>query len=341
MLIQSRRLLEAVRQEGGAGGAPAAPAAAPAAPPASPAAAPAEWLKPFGEHGKAFESFKEPAELATKWTELNTELTALKGKQTEDWRKLLGDDEAVQKDAARYTDPKAYAKAKLEAAAKIRSGELAKPLAKDAKPEEVKAWREANGIPADQKEYWANMPDGIVIGKDDQPFFDTYGAIFHKHNASPALAHEIAKTYYEQEAVIAKEDAKLDQADHQKAISALRNEMGPDYDTNKAIYDNWLESFGEGKDLFKDAILADGTRLRNSPAHMKVLMGIARQMNPAAHLLPAGGEGNMKNIDTEIADIKKLMGDPRSDYYKGPKSAAIQKRYKELITAREALGGRK
>src|SRR5688572_13304785 len=92
-------------------------------------AAPAEWLKPFGEHGKAFESFKEPAELATKWTELNTELTTLKGKAPPDWRaQIAGDDPEALKALGRFTDPKAFYKSFNEAQTKIRAGELAKPL---------------------------------------------------------------------------------------------------------------------------------------------------------------------------------------------------------------------
>jgi hypothetical protein len=336
-------LMEAAGDAGaGAGGAAAGAGAAGAA--AGAGAAPAEWLKPFGDGAKAFESFKEPTELVTKWTELNTELTTLKAKPaTYDWRaeaaKVDGKpDESIAKALGRYNDLPSVAKALVEAQKKISSGELAKPLAKDAKPEEVKAWREANGIPAEVKGYWEKLPDGIVIGKDDQPIFDAYGKIWHEHNVPPSAAHAMAKMYYENLAQAQAAERAVDEQDKQKAIVSLRNEMGPDYDTNTKILNHWLDGMPETlKGLFKDATLGDGTRLFNNTDALKFLMGEARKINPVAHLLPANGEGDMKSVEGELASIKKMMGVKNSDYWKGPKSAGIQKRYQELLMMADQL----
>lgn len=307
--------------------------------------APAEWLKPFGEHAKPFESFKEPADLAKAWTDRDTELTTLRAAKPQpfDWRReaaKAGDkeDENIAKALARYNDLPSAAKALVEAQNKIRSGELAKPLPANATDEQVKEWRTANSIPLEPKGYFEKLPDGLVIGKEDQPIFDKYAALWHKHNLPPAAAHEMTKAYYEDLANVKKQEADVDRADALKTITELRAKMGNDYDTNSRILDNWLEGFpGDLQARFRDATLGDGTRLLNDAAMVEILMTTARQLNPAAHLLPAGGEGNITNIETELANIKKMMGNYNSDYHKGPKSAGLQKRYKELITAQSQL----
>ena len=304
--------------------------------------APAEWLKPFGEHAKAFEGIKDPAELATKWGELNTEVTSLKGK-TFDWRKEVGgEDPEAQKLLARYTDPKAFFKAHTEAVGKIRSGELAKPLdMKTATPEQVKEWRTANGIPAEVKGYFENLPQGLVIGKTDQGAFDRYGKIWHDFNIPPAAAHAMAKAYYEDQEAVAKAERKLDDDARLKVTGELRTLWGKDYDANEAITSSWLDGLGkEGKAMFMDAILPNGERLWNNRAFREFVAKTARENNPIAHVIPGGGEGDMKSIETELTDIKKLMSDKNSKYWKGPESAKLQARYRDLISAQSAVKSR-
>jgi hypothetical protein len=327
------RFLEAVRQDlGGAGGGAGGEGAGAAQGGA------AEWLKPFGDKApQDWTSFKEPAELATKWTELNTELTTLKGK---DWRaSLAGDDAEALKALSRYTDPKAFLKTFTEAQTKIRSGELAKPLGKDATPEQKAEWRKANGIPLEAKEYLSNLPDGLVIGKDDQPMFEAFAAIAHEFDAKPDLVHRAAKWYYDGLAKTQQEEAAVDQQDRQNAITELRNIYGNDYEPNMRILNTWLDGLPEtDKALLMDATLGNGTRLFNSPRHLEFLIKHAREANPAAHLIPAGGEGSMMNIDSEIAKIEKVMRENRSAYNKDEK---MQARYRDLITARDSLKGKK
>ena len=300
-----------------------------------------DWRTAFGaEAAPVLKDFATPADFLKSYSDRSSELTTLKSAQPGDWRKTLaGDDADALKGLERFTDPKKFLQSFIEAQTKIRSGELAKPLdLSKATPEQVTEWRKANGIPLEVGDYWKGMPDGLVIGKDDQAVFDQYGAIFHQHNVPPAFAHAVAKLYYEQQDQVAKEAARVDAADRQKSIGELRNIWGNDYAANMALLDNWMEGMGaEAKALFQDATLGDGTRLMNSTKHVEWLAGIARQLNPLAHVLPGHGEGGMKSLESEIADIEKLMANQQSDYWKGPKSEAMQARYRQLITARESL----
>lgn len=297
---------------------------------------PADWLKPFGDSAKAFESFKEPGEFVKAWTDTQAELTALKGKQPEDWRKQIGgEDPEAQKVLQRFADPKTFFKSFSDAQAKIRSGELQKPLAADATPEQIAEYRKAHGVPEKPEGYFEKLPNGRVIGADDQPMFTQVAERLHKLNVSPAVMHELADWYYASEEQQTAAERKVDDADRIKAIQDLRTEWGEDYRPNMNIMESWLD--GLGKDLkahLKDAVLGDGTRLMNNPSVVKWLVAQARTVNPAAGLIPGGGDVDIKTIDTEIAGIEKVMRESRSTYDKDEK---MQARLRDLYTAREAL----
>lgn len=328
MFINRFRLQEANPNPSGGGGNP-------------------DWRTSFGAEGQTvLKDFKEPTDFLKTFNDRSTELTTLKGQQpTFDFRKELVDEKVLGPDAekaskflGRFNDKGAFIKSVLEAQSKLGERDAHKPLAKDAKPEEIAAYRAQNGIPAEPKGYWEKLPDGLVIGKEDQPVFDAYGALAHKHNVAPAVMHDFAKAYYDGVEQMKVEEAKVDRADAQKAVTELRAKMGPDYDANKAILDNWIEGMpADLQPLFKDATLGDGTRLFNSAAALEFLMDAARKLNPAAHLIPAGGEANMMGVETELNSIKGLMADKNSKYWKGPESEKLQKRYRDLVTAQSQL----
>jgi hypothetical protein len=327
MIYLTHRLMEAALNDGGQGGAPAP----------TPAPTPAEWLKPFGEHAKAFESFKDPADLAKAWTDTQAKVKDLEGKA--DWRKVIGGDDAeAQKALQRFTDPKAFYKSYSEAQAKIRSGELAKPLAKEATAEQIAEWRKANGVPEKVEEYFAKLPNGRVLGKEDQPLFNEVAERLHKQNVPTAVMHDLVDWYYSSQESQAAAERQLDDADRQKAITALRNEWGPDYKANMNILDSWLDGLGPDlKKSFQNAILGDGSRLMNNVGAVKWLVDLARNMNPTAGLIP-GGDGGMKSVESEIARIENVMRTNRSAYNK---DAGMQEQLRKLYEAREKLQAQK
>lgn len=311
--------------------------------PITPDPAAGEWKAQFGtENVAALESFKTPADFYKSYTDTSTQLKTLQGKASFDWRKeVSGEDADVQKLVERYTDPKAFGKSYLEASRKIRSGELARPLPKDATEEQVKEWRTANGIPEKAEGYFEKLPDGLVIGKDDQPMFNEVATELHKLGAKPEVVHALAKWYY---GLAEKEGAKVEDADKtqsREAVDKLREEWGNDYRANMGQVGSLLD--GLGKDLkaqFMDATLPDGRRLFNSPDVIKWMAGLARELNPAGVLIPNAGEGSMQSIDTELAKLKGLMANSGSEYWKGPSAEKNQARYRQLIEAQSKLKAR-
>ena len=84
------------------------------------------------------------------------------------------------------------------------------------------------------------------------------------------------------------------------------------------------------------ARLPDGTALFNNPDVVRGFISMAREINPAGVVVPAGGGDPVKSVNEEIAEIEKIMG--TKAYIK---DEAKQARYRELIDARDKLQARK
>lgn len=295
--------------------AAAANPAAPANPSPAPAPAPAANPNPAG-----------PA--AASWPE--------------NWRNLYaGEDSKKLARLERFTDPVKAFDALIEAQNKIRSGELAKPLPPNATEQERAEWRQANGIPAKPEGYFEKLPDGLVIGKDDQPLFTEFAKVMHDQNVPPAAVQQVVKWYYDLQD---KQVAAVDQADKQhsrEAVDKLREQWGNDYRSNMGQVSSLLDGLGgDLKNQFMDATLPDGRRLFNSPEFVTWMAGVAREINPAGVLIPASGSDQIKSVEAELNTLKAEMANRNSAYWKGPESAKKQERYRQLIEAQQKLKSR-
>src|SRR3990167_1252839 len=73
---------------------------------------------------------------------------AAKGSWPEDWvTRMSKGDQKRAKDLGRYASPEALADGYVNLRKRVDSGELKPTLPKNAKPDDIKAWRKDNGIP--------------------------------------------------------------------------------------------------------------------------------------------------------------------------------------------------
>jgi hypothetical protein len=279
----------------------------------------------FGEAkdtaGKVLEGFKSPADL----------LGAL------DWRKsIAGGDEKNIKLFERFATLGDVGKAFNEAQTKIRSGELAKPLPKDATPEQIAEWRKGNGIPEKPADYFTgSLPKGLVIGEDDKPFFDAYAEVFHKHNLKPEVVHEIAQKYYAMQDQQIQAQGVADNESKGKLTAALKQAWGQDFAANSNVYASYIAAAPkEVQEILTTARDVDGNFLLYNPAVVSWLTAQAREVNPAGHLVPGSGDGSIQTVQTEIDAIEKLMRTDRAAYNK---DTAKQERLRQLYGARAKL----
>lgn len=305
---------------------------------------PAAWISTFAgdnaEIAKSLESYKTPQDFYTDFTAARTKVAELE--KGFDWRKAVsGGDESATKLLERYATPDAFGKAHLEAVKKISAGDFAKPLPKDAKPEQVAEWRKANGIPEKPEQYFEKLPNGRVIGTEDKPLFDALASRLHGKNVNPEVVHDIVDFYYSE--IVDKETAALVESDKKETAEyedAMRKAWGDDYRPNLNHLSNWMEGLPDGVKKALDGFGADGRKLKNNPDVMQWLGGLAREFNPAGFVTPGGNESMLKSVDDELAKLTAMSGKSSSEYWKGPMAEKHQARMRELIAAKEKLSKR-
>lgn len=309
---------------------PAAPAVVAPAAPAAPPAAPAPAAPPKAP--TALDPGADPAAPAP-------------GAFPDDWRKQLSKgDEKIAKRLERYASPIAVAEALIHAQDRIAKG--VKPgLSPNATPEEVKEYRAMLGVPEKPEDYKIELPEGRVVGDEDNPLVAKFVARMHGANASPAIVNQALAAYYDiQEAGIeAREDADVDQK--VKTTDELRSEYGPEHKANMNAVHGLLAGAPAGLAAqLHDARLPDGTLVFNHAPMVRWLVNLATELNPAAKVAPGSSGNAAQTLSDEISALKAEMNNPESEYHKGPKiekggikDTAKAHRYRELLEAQERM----
>lgn len=264
----------------------------------------------------------------------------------DDWRETYAsaDDKRLNV-LKRYASPKDMLDAHFALKQKVDSGELkvVKPLPANANAQEVSQYRKDNGIPENAGEYLTNLPNGLVIGEADKPALTAFAEAMHKANTPPAVVHQAIGWYNAWQEKQSADIVAADKAAKAATEDTLRADWGNSYRANLNVANDFLVQ-SAGAELAKDlveAVLPNGTRLGDSAKALQWLAKTALEFNPAATLVPnSGGTIGGGGIEARIGEINKLMAKQGSEYWKGPKSEAIQAEYRQLITAREKMKGR-
>lgn len=290
------------------------PAPAPVADPVVTDPAPAPAADP------AAPSAPEPAKDVSEWPS--------------DWRQKYSQDPAIQKRLERYGSPKAALDALFAAQTRISKGDLLPALKDNATPEDVADYRAAHGIPATAAEYDLTLPNGLVIGEADKPLVDEFLAKAHETNMHPTQVKEALSWFMDrQEQARVAQEARDTEA-RLSCVDTLREEFGPDYKREVKIAMGVLDTAPpEVKDRFLAGRLSDGTMIGNDPAVIRWLNGISRELNPVGTVVPGSGTNAVQAVEAELAGLRKMMGDHKSDYWKGPMAAKNQARYRDLTAA--------
>jgi hypothetical protein len=261
---------------------------------------------------------------------------------------MAGGDKAYEKMLERYDSPAAVAKGFRELRTKLDSGELKappKPLAADAKPEEIAAWRKENGLPDDAKAFVAGLklPDGIVPGKQDEPLLSSFADEAMKAGWNQDTYNKAVDWYYRMSDTMA---AQRDQADvdfHTDTLTELTSEWGKDFKANQNAIGNFVNMFPEE---FRNSLLLartpDGRVLGDHPMFLRAALMLAKDINPAATVLPAAAGGGLSSIESRIAEIEGIMRDPAksNQYWHGEGGARMQAELRDLYGARDKMKSR-
>lgn len=259
----------------------------------------------------------------------------------DNWREeIAGDNDALLKQLQRMTSPKALADTLVSSRQKITELSANKAPGKDATPEQIKAYREEQGIPEQSAGYWdkVELPDGAVMDDDEKAAWQPLLDKLHAKNADPELVNEIAQEFIASEARQAEDRLAQDKLDTQASEDTLRAEWGGDYRANMNTVDNVLNKFvpADQQENIRNARLMDGTPLLSSVVGAKMFAEMGRMVAPAGTVVSANGQTDQSTIEEQLKTYEKQMGG--KEWYNNDKA---QKHYRELVDAYERNSGKK
>ena len=260
----------------------------------------------------------------------------------EDWRvKMAGGDEKLLKRLERMKSPLDVANWAKNAEKQWKQGADPDPFPDKGTPEEQNAWRKSHNIPEKSEEYIKDLslPSGVVIGEHDKPRVNEYLEMAHKANLPPEVVKQNIGWYFTMREQEMQQRLQKDEQDKKLTGETLRSEMGNDFKKYLGAAYQLLESAPEGiLSAISESRKPDGTKLGNDPNVVRWLSQMALEINPTATVTPGSGTSALTNIETEIAEIEKLMATDRNAYFSND---AKQARYRELVTARDKVKSRK
>jgi hypothetical protein len=254
-----------------------------------------------------------------------------------DWRETYAkDDKGKLGELQRYATPGAALDGLFAGKERLRAGEVLKPLPENANGQEVTEFRKLHGIPETPEGYLAGLPDGLVIGEEDKPVFESFAKALHAENVSPKVAHTAIKWYNNFVEESMAQQAEMDQQHKAGVEDALRAAWGKDYRPNIGAMNTYLDTLpGPVAEAMRSARDAEGRGLLNIPEVMQWLVGNAREFLSVSTLVGGDGQISAQTIDAELAEIQKIMGTPA--YIKDEKKQA---RYRDLLDAKAKLEAR-
>lgn len=250
----------------------------------------------------------------------------------DNWRTpFAGTDPKRAQAMERFTTPNDFAESYFKAQERIRSGDVLKPLPADATEDDIKSYREQQGIPLDPKEYLSNLPDGLVIGEVDLPVFEEFATVLHGLHASPAQVHGAIKWYNElEERTLA---SRHENEEKLKTVSedTFREEWGSDYRKNTNLINALIDGqFGDGAESVRNAMLSTGNPLMSDSNVLRGLINISRVINPTGVLIDSEIGDQITSMETELDALKKEMRANIGAWHKNTKG---QERFQLLVNA--------
>lgn len=249
---------------------------------------------------------------------------------------MSGEDAKVLERMSRYASPAEVAKALISAQTKISSGELLPVLGKDAKPEEINAFRKAHGIPESHDKY--DLGPDIKIAENEAPLMNEFLKAAHASNQTPEQAKAMIKTWRSIEHQAMEYRSEADKKAQETTEEALRSEWGGEYKRNLTIIHNMLDGVGSQdlKDKMLKGRMADGTPIGSSAEALKFFAALALIQNPTSTVVPGFEANPLAGVENRIAEIEKMLRTDRKAY-NDPKISGPGGEYGRLLEARERL----
>ena len=234
----------------------------------------------------------------------------------DNWRELIaGEDEKALKQLQRYAVPGDVYKKARSLEQKLSSGEYKMALSQEPTEDELKEFRQINGIPEKPEDYDLKFDNGFVIGDEDKPIIDAFLRAAHEHHFEPEKVKTAIEWYYKeverQEAEQEQKDAKIKES----AEDELRAEFGNNYRREMTNVNNFLATAPQGlREKLMTGRLADGTPVGSSKEFILWMNHLARELNPSGTLTGMHGSDPARSISDRINEIRQVMRTDKARY---------------------------
>ena len=253
--------------------------------------------------------------------------------------KLAGGDEGLLKALERYKSIDAISRAFREARQAAKNAGKPVRLSEKATDDEIKAYREAVGIPDEAEAYPVEFREDYKASDADKAILGEFKQAMHAGNVDPHAA-KVAIEWYQDFAQAQQQEldgrlaavAKQTQAD-------LRSEWGGEYDGNiGAIREFMTAQLGdEGFERMMGLRLIDGSRLQDDPAFVKMMAQVSTDYYGSNAIYSGDIEATSKTVQDRIDELLKLRTDDPEKY----KSDSVQAEITRLYQQRQKITARK
>lgn len=251
----------------------------------------------------------------------------------ENWREqLAGENKQLLTYLKRFSSPKTLGEGAFAMRQKVAGGELKSVLPDKATPEEVKAWRAENGVPETAEGYLKDLPNGVVVGKDDKPMLELFVKDMHDANVPAQGVQAAIAGYYKLHEKIVADQVDADKRTWGESQDALRSEWGPEFRGKANRITGYIEKLPDGLgELLVNARLADGSKFLGNAKALRWLDSTLNEIDPQGTVIgPTAGSAGTGPSE-ELAGIRKLMQNTKSEYYVGAGADKMQARYRQLL----------
>ena len=227
--------------------------------------------------------------------------TGAAGTQTS-WRDTLPDDLKSDATLNKYSDIPNLAKAHIELQKLIGQKGIIKP-GKEASPEQIKAFREALGIPSDPSKYdMGEFDKSITVPPETLEWARKMGA---EHGIEPAALKAVMSDYMKQEALLESVQEKAVQAEIAEGFKGLRSEWGEAFNQNLTRANFAAQKLG-GQGLI-DRLKEFGAD--NDPVIIKAFAEAAKLYGEDRLREAGAGDGRQtpQELDGEISQVRSQL----------------------------------
>lgn len=252
---------------------------------------------------------------------------------------LAGGDAGLLKQLERYKSVDAISKMVKEARQAAQNAGKPLTLSDKATDDEIKAYREAYGIPPDAKDYPGEFRPDYQASDLDNAILGEFKASMHAKNIPPAAA-AAALEWYQDFATAQKQELDGNMAKVAKETqAALRAEWGGEYDGNLNAAQQLMTTHlgDDGFNRMMGMRLQDGSRLQDDPAFVKMMAQLGADYYGGNAIFNGDIETTAKTVQERIDDLLKIRQSDPEKY----KSDEVQSQIVKLYAQRDKINARK